>query len=269
VQWWCSSQGVSWTWAWKAYPGVWLFIILLFVGVRRWNGWARARAETPVPLSPMRSAALGLALATLWIALDWPIGALGAGYLASVHMLQFLLIALIASPLLLVSLAPETLAVLRRDRGFPRLLERVTRPVTALLVFNAVIIATHVPAVVDTLMASQLGNFAIDLAWLVAGLVFWWPVVCSVPARPRFVDPLRIGYLAIGIMFSPVSIGLSAFLVYSSYPLFRIYELAPPIAGLTSHEDHQIAGLLMSVAGSFIAMGAISVIFFRWSKEAA
>ena len=33
----------------------------------------------------------GLGVAILWGATDWPMGALGAGYLASVHMAQYLL----------------------------------------------------------------------------------------------------------------------------------------------------------------------------------
>jgi hypothetical protein len=36
---------------------------------------------------------------------------------------------------------------------------------------------------------------------------------------------------------------------------------------VSSHADHQLAGVMMSVGGAAIAFIAMSVIFFRWNKE--
>ncbi|MGQ0538425.1 MAG: cytochrome c oxidase assembly protein [Gemmatimonadaceae bacterium] len=264
MQWWCSAQDSAWRWEWQAYPGVWLFIALLAFVQWRWHRAAqRAGAAAPWP-HPASIAGLFV----LWLALDWPIGALGAGYLASVHMLQFQLIALIAVPLLLQGLRLEVLELLPRRGTFGgALVDRLTSPVSGLIAFNAIVLLTHIPAVVDSLMATQLGSFAIDLLWLAAGVLFWWPVILPVPARPRFGAPLKIGYLVLGLMFSPVMFGLAGFLVYSEHPLFSTYELAPPIAGLTSRNDHVIAGLLMSVGGAAVAFVALTKIFFDWSKR--
>ena len=27
MQWWCAALGEQWTWNWRAYPGVWLFVV--------------------------------------------------------------------------------------------------------------------------------------------------------------------------------------------------------------------------------------------------
>ncbi len=261
---WCSATGEAWTWQWRAYPGVWLFILLLAAGVWAWNGaGARAAGRPRPPLHPLFAGGL----VVLWLSLDWPIGALGAGYLASVHMLQFLLMALVAPPMLLRGLTPDALALLERPGLFRALVRRMVAPFLALVIFSVTVLVTHLPAVVDTLMASQLGSMAIDLLWIGAGLVFWWPVVAPVPARPRFTHPLRMGYLVIGMMFSPVMFGLVGFLVYSQTPLYGVFELAPPLPGVNAHADHQAAGVLMSVGGALIAFVAMSVIYFRWSKE--
>ena len=263
---WCSASGVPWDWSWRAYPGVWLFVIALGVGVWRWNAVAARRSGMrPPPLHPLFVGGL----LVLWLALDWPLGALGAGYLASVHMLQFLLMALIAPPLLLRGPSRAALASLESNGIVARVLDKLTSPVLAMILFNVAVLLTHVPAIVDALMTSQLGSFLIDVIWIAAGLLFWWPVVVEVPHRPRFVPPLRIGYLVLGLMFSPIMFGLVGFLVYSQTPLYGVFELAPPIAGVSSHADHQTAGVLMSIGGAVIAFVGISVIFFRWSKEAA
>ena len=266
MTWWCSARGTAWTWEWQAYPGVWLFILLLALGVWRWNRSGARTAGRPAP--PVHPLFL-VGLLVLWLALDWPIGALGAGYLASVHMLQFLLMALVAPPLLLRGPSPDALALLERDTLVARFVRFVTAPRTALILFSVVVLFTHLPPIVDTLMVTQAGSLLIDLAWIAAGLCFWWPVVLRVPAHGPFPPPLQIGYLVLGLMFSPIMFGLVGFLVYSDTPLYGVFELAPPIPGVRAQDDHQVAGVMMSIGGATIAFIAISIIFFRWSKAEA
>ena len=261
---WCSATGAAWTWEWRAYPGVWLFIILLALGMRAWNrAGARAAGHPPRTVHP---AFVG-GLLVLWLALDWPIGALGAGYLASVHMLQFLLLALVAPPLLLMGPSPDALALLEQPGRIQAIVRRMVSPFPAFVLFSVIVLATHLPPLVDTMMATQIGSMAIDLLWIGAGLVFWWPVIRDVPHQPRFTHPVKMGYLMLGLMFSPIMFGLVGFLAYSTTPLYGVFELAPPLAGISAHDDHQLAGVMMSVGGATIAFIAISVIFFRWNKE--
>lgn len=84
MQWWCSARDIAWTWTWQAYPGVWLFLALLLAGYLR----VRRAVGQGDPHLRGRTAPFIAGLALLWIALDWPVGPLGAGYLASVHMVD-------------------------------------------------------------------------------------------------------------------------------------------------------------------------------------
>jgi putative membrane protein len=201
----------------------------------------------------------------LWLALDWPLGLLGAGYLASVHMVQFLLIAFVVAPALLGGISPNTFSWVATSKSGP-VIERLSRPVLSLLIFNGIVLLTHMPPLVDRLMRTQLGSMLIDLLWLSGGLLFWFPIVAPLPDRPRFVPPLRMLYLVVGLMFSPIMFGLAGFMVYAQRPLYGIYELAPPFAGWTAKMDLELAGVLMSVTGAIAAFVGLSVIFFRWSK---
>jgi putative membrane protein len=259
MQFWCATTNEPWNWQWKAYVGVWAFLVLLVIGILAWNRVAAARAgEESPPLHPL----FPVGVLVLWLALDYPVGPLGASYLASVHMLQFLLIGLVAPPLLLRGISPPAQAMLGRSW----LLTKLTTPFPALLFFNLTVLVTHLPFVADALMPTQLGSMAIDLAWLVAGLCFWWPVVLPEPVRAKFPPPVRMLYLIGGLMFSPIMFGLAGFLAYSESPMYGFYELAPPMSGLSARDDHQAAGALMSVGGAIVAFIGISVIFFRWSK---
>lgn len=257
MQWWCVAQSTPWEWAWRPYPGVWVFLAVL--AGARW--WLLRRTISPSSSSRPRQVAFWVGLFSLWLALDWPLGALGAGYLASAHMLQFLLVALVAPPLLLLSL-PE--AVYRKTeppsviRG---VLAPLVHPLVALLTFAVTVGWTHWPAVVDGWMASQLGSFALDMVWLGAGLVFWWPVAAPRPRRDWFVLPSKVAYLVIATI---ANTGVFMYLTYAQLPLYEIYELAPPVSWLTTREDQVLAGLFMKLGGGLILWTAITILFGRW-----
>ena len=105
---------------------------------------------------------------------------------------------------------------------------------------------------------------AMDLAWLGAGLVFWWPVLSPAPERAWFNPFFQMGYLFLNTI--PVTVPYG-FLVFADFPLYATYELAPPVAGLATLRDQRIAGLLMKVGGGVILWTAITILFFRWWRE--
>jgi cytochrome c oxidase assembly factor CtaG len=252
LQWWCSAQGVPWTWEWRPYPGVWLFVLGLASAY-----WLVVRRGAPGRRRLVPGAA---GLVTLWLALDWPIGALGGGYLSSVHMLQFLMIAIVAPALLLLGVPDATWRRLAGSRA-ARALRLPTHPLVTLATFQVVVVWTHLPAVVDALMATQLGSFAIDALWLAGGLAFWWPVLSPVPERPRFGEPLKMGYLFLATVLNTLPY---AFLTFGETPFYGVYELAPPVSGIPARQDQQVAGLLMKVGGGIILWTAITILWFRW-----
>jgi putative membrane protein len=263
MQWWCAAQGTAWSWSWQPYPGVWLFIALL--GALHVRVHRRFPGGTDDALSPpVRRGASAAGIGLLWVALDWPVGALGAGYLASVHMVQFLLIAVAAPPLLLLGL-PR--AALGRFAGLP-LVRGVVRvlghPLVAISFFTAAMGLTHWPLVADTLMARQWGSFVLDMMWLASGLVFWWPVAVNLPERDWLQEPFKMGYL---IAATLVNTGVFAFLTFSSVPVYATFELAPPVGSLSTRDDQLVAGLLMKVGGALVLWTSITVLWFRWYRR--
>ncbi len=256
MQWWCSAQGLAWSWTWRPYVGVWILVAVLVVWYVR-----LARRSGGVPAG--RRWAFAGGVASLWVALDWPLGALAAGYLASVHMVQFLLVALIAPPLLLLSIPEPAWESLTRRPAIAGALERLTRPIVAVIVFNGLVWLTHWPRVVDGLMSYQAGSFLIDMLWILAGFVFWWPVVARVPARARFGYPRKVAYL---ILATIANTGVFIYLTFSHLPVYATYELAPPIPWISSREDQQAAGLLMKMGGGLVLWTAIGILFGRWYR---
>jgi putative membrane protein len=264
VTWWCSAQGAPWDWSWQAYPGVWVLLLLLLVGYVVARRRVKRSGLTAEDLRP-RTASYLLGMLTLWIAADWPVGPLGAGYLVSVHTVQYLLFTMVIPPLLLFGLHPTTLRAMLRHRAVSRVAWIVTRPLIAFVIFNTVLVATHMPSFVDAVKVTQIGSFAVDMAWLAAGLLFWWQVLGPLPELRPLGYPGRILFLLANVFIPTVP---ASFLTFADYPLYVVYELAPRVSGLSAVQDQQIAGLTMKIGGGLLIFGTASVLFFRWDLRA-
>jgi len=261
VAWWCSATpGQVWVWRYTPIVGVWLAGIVLVVGflaAHRRAGVAPARRDVV-------RATIGI-VAIVAVS-EWPIGQLGTGYLATVGVLRWVVITFIAAPLLVTSLPTVVL-----DRLLPvggagaRRLAAVTRWPVALVLFNVVLLGTHLPLTIDTLKTSQLGSFVVDVAHLAVALAWWWPALRREPDRGALQEPSRAFYLFASsvLMFVP-----AAFLTFSPLPLYGLYELAPPLwLGYDAIVDQQLAGITMNVVGGLVLWAVIGVLFLGWAGE--
>ncbi len=259
MNWWCSAQGQPWTWTWQPYIGVWLLIVFFcaayWVVLKRWKP---ENARNPGAMFPVR---FGAGVVAFWLAADWPLGALGAGYLLSVHTLQYILFVFAVPPLIISGMPRWMLRRLLRGRIRTAIAQAFTRPLPAFAVFNLVMLGTHLPTVVDGLTRSQLGSFAVDMTWLASGFAFWWPLLGPLPELRPMPYPGRLLYLVANIFIPTVP---ASFMTFADYPIYALYELAPPVSRLTAREDQQIAGLLMKVLGGLIILAIGTVLFFKW-----
>src|SRR3954452_24638295 len=135
---------------------------------------------------------LGAGLAVLVAALLPPFDA-AADEQLSVHMVQHLLIVLVAAPLLVAG-APIRLALRhlpRRGRDalvrvlHSRLARVLGHPVVAWSVFAAVIVGTHVPAVYDLALRAPGLHACEHALYLWAALIFWAPLIGVDPVPHR------------------------------------------------------------------------------------
>ncbi|MDH3498254.1 MAG: cytochrome c oxidase assembly protein [Gemmatimonadota bacterium] len=266
MTWWCAATDLPWTWTWRAYPGVWLFVAAVVGGY----AWALIRlqparlAGDDQPTTRKEIALFVLGALTLWAATDWPVGALAAGYLLSARTLQYLLYVLVAPPLLLLGTPRWLLRRLLRGRVAFRLARVLSRPLVPLLVYNAVLIAVHLPPVVNAVAGSQLLSFGLDLLVIASGLVFWWPALGRLPELRPMGYPGRLGYLLLSVFVPTVP---AAFYTYARFPIYELYELAPRVQRIAAVADQQIAGLMMKTLGGLILFGTMSVMFFRWHRQ--
>lgn len=262
IVWWCTALARPWDWEWIPYPGIWVATLLPILF------YVRAVRRHPEQTDRKRLMQFCGGMLVFWIASDWPLGTLGAGYLASAHMTQFLLYTLVSAPLLVLG-TPEWMAraVTRRLH-----LERATvwlgnSVVAAAVIYNTILISTHAPGTVQLLRTNQFGSFAMDAAWLAAGIILWLPVISPLPEGRGESTWAKMAYLFLST--SVVAVIPASFLTFTSVPIYGIYELAPRIGSLTALEDQQLAGIIMKIATIPVIWTTIAVLWFRWSAKEA
>jgi putative membrane protein len=277
ISWWCSGTiGRPWVWSYRPLVGVWLLVAVLGAGyalmLRR---HALASGGERVPSTGHYALRFGAGLAVLVVSSDWPLGPLGAGYLASIGALRMMLFTFGVAPLLLLGTPPWVLRSLLRVRADadpseqPSMLLRAARTVSlpwvAFLQFNLALVVTQLPAVVDMFKVTQAGSFALDMTWLVSSIIMWVPLLHPLPELGGLRDPLRLVYL-FGLSILPTV--PASFLTFSRFPLYELYELAPRVfPSLDAIVDQQIAGLSLKIGGGLIIWGVMTALFFRWAAS--
>ena len=143
-------------------------------------------------------------------------------------------------------------------------MKRLTRPVPATIVFNAVLVTTHWPALLDIALHHQVVHIATHIALFGAATILWWPVVSPLPELPRLSYPAQMIYLFVQTIIPTVP---ASFLTFASSPLYHYYTTVPRVFGISALDDTRISGLIMKLGMGATLWSIIAVLFFRWSSK--
>ncbi|TMM21916.1 MAG: cytochrome c oxidase assembly protein [Actinobacteria bacterium] len=193
----------------RAHVDVW--VILGSLAAAYLIACRRHAERTGVPASDHARRLFLIGVAVLLLGADWPIHDLAERYLYCIHMVQHLLFALVAAPLLVAGTPAWLWRDLLRRRIVRRVWRFLTRPLPAIVLFNGVLLFTHWPAVVTLSVHSELSHFLLHTLLLGSAVVMWWPVVSPLPdARPHdpgFVPDVRPCAALSGVRHVPAHLG--------------------------------------------------------------
>jgi putative membrane protein len=214
--------------------------------------------------------------AALLIALISPLHAVGEQYF-SVHMVQHLLLSLVAAPLLLVSasmpillwaLPPHDRATIGRLVGQPgpirMLLTRLTNPIVAWTLFVVTQWLWHQPAAYDWALENRWAHYLEHISFFVTALIFWWPVIGAPPLRSPLSFPARLAYTFLAWLPNSV---LGAGITLSRAPLYPYYVTSGHLNGFDPLFDQQLAGLIMWVPGDVLFVGILMIMFAAYLQD--
>jgi putative membrane protein len=187
-----------------------------------------------------------------------------AGALLTMHMVQHILLTLVAAPLLLLGTPRWMLRPILKIPGALPIGEFVTGLVPAFIAFNVVFSLWHVPRYYEAALAVELIHSVEHISIFVLAGLLWWPICSPLDELPAPPPILQVVYLFLQSL--PPTI-LGAILTFAEKPLYGHYERAQRLWGLSALTDQQLAGLLMWIPGSLLFFAILTVIFIRWLEQ--
>jgi putative membrane protein len=193
--------------------------------------------------------------------------------LFQIHMVQHLLLVLVAPPLLLLG-APITQLLrvaspwLRRRVILPFLQSTpmlvLSHPVTAWLAFTGVMWLSHFSPLFDLALEDPGVHELEHVLYLVSALLFWFPVVGADPGPRRLPYPARALYL---LLQMPVGSFLAMAILFADTPLYQHYATLGSPYGIDPLADQQAAAGIMWVVADAVYLAAILFVLGAWMRH--
>jgi cytochrome c oxidase assembly factor CtaG len=249
--------------SWDFHPtvviGCALFLVTYLVAVR---------------FQPNRKTILfSLGVLVIFLALVSPVDDLGDIYLFSAHMVQHMMLGMIA-PLLLVTGLPSSMAETFLKLPLISRLENILGyPPLALVIANGTFWIWHLPVLYDLTLANETVHIFEHLMFIVTGVMLWWPVFKPIP-QGRLTPLAAIVYMAIAASLSTI---LGVIFTISDTPYYAGYAYPPdPLGalklirddwGLNQIADQKLGGAIMWEPAGAIFLWAIMSAMIDWFKE--
>lgn len=234
-------------------------LFLALCAVAGWAYWRAVRAS-PEPVPRWRIGCFAAGLLLVAGALNSPLETIAAHYLLLVHLLQNVMLADWAPPLLVIGLTPAMRAAIAVRGGRP--LAALTQLRVALPVWLVAWYVIHFASVYDFALERDWALNLEHLVLLAIGFVFWWPVLTDSPhAAPTL---LRTAFVLAGFLGSAF-LGLA--LTFSGDAFYGFYEDAPRLWGLSPTQDQNYGGVLMTTEQALVFLAAIGWLLARMFRE--
>ena len=261
-------------------PDLPVVLSLLAVSVLYANGtrrlWAHAGAERVITRRRAVSGAAGLV--TLLVALASPLDVAASG-LFTIHMVQHLLLVLIAAPLLVTGRVHLALfwsfrLATRRKMGiawarssrFRRAVYFIGGPATSWILHTLAIWLWHSPVLYDLAEGSEVWHAVEHASFFGTAVLFALPVEKLWRVSHGMPEGAAMLYLFTSAMQSGA---LGALLALSGSAWYRSHVGSAPAWGLTPLEDQQLAGVLMWGPASIVYLIVLLMLVRLWISRGA
>ncbi len=234
-------------------------------------GWGMVRVRRRHPARPWplaRAAAFFGGLAVIAIALTSVVAVYDTMFFW-VHMIQHLMLIMVA-PALLVTGRPLILALHASRNPVHTALKRLLRsrpvtiltcPVAAVPIYAAVVVYTHLTSFNNLVVTNHTAEVGEQLAYLVAGYLYFLPGFGDEPIRWRLSYPAK---MLIILLVMPIDTFTGITLLMTNNEPWPAYAAQHHTWGPTLVTDVHWGGAVMWIGGDTIMIGLVVAALFPW-----
>ena len=247
-------------WRFQAHPEVWLLVVFVlgaYVYAVRVIGPVVVKSGPVITKRQRNAFAAGISL--LWIASDWPVHDLSEEYLYSMHMFQHMVLSYFMPPLVLLAI-PKWMFDAVFGLGKARtVINWLAKPVIAGVAFNVVVMITHIPALVNQSVTNGLLHYSLHFLLVTTALLVWLPI-CGPDTQRQLQSGGKMIYL---FLMSVVPTVPAAWLTFAEGAVYKHYDIAVRVWGLSVTTDQQVAGAIMKTGGAVFLWSIVVFLFFK------
>ncbi len=255
---------------WQFAPVVTAAVVLL-AGLYGWGIVRVARRHPARPWPRWRTVLFSAGLLVVVIATQSGIGAYD-GLLSSDHMIQHLLLLMVAPPLLIAG-QPLTLLLHASRNPLHTWAKRVVRsraasfltwPVFGTVLYAAAVVAAHLTRIASLIEQNQVAHDAEHAVFLVVGYLFFLPILGTEPIRWRLSHPVRFALL---VLLMPIDTFTGVALGYGSAQSPGLPVGPRPAWAPSPVSDLHTGGAVMWVGGDGLMFGLMMIVFLMWARD--
>src|SRR6266567_4371366 len=262
---------------WEAAVSRWQFApvvtasVVIAAGLYLWGARRVARRHPARPWPLWRTGMFLAGLAVVVVATQSGIGAYDE-VLFWDHMIQHLMLIMIAPPLLIVG-QPVTLLLHASRNPLHTWAKRLVRsravsfltwPVLGFAGYAAAIVAAHLTELANLVETNENLHNAEHVAFLLIGYLFFLPILGHEPIRWRLSYPVRFVIL---VLVMPVDTFTGLVLGYGNAGTPGVATGLRPAWAPGLVQDLHWGGAIMWVGGDAIMFGLMMLVFGAWSRD--
>lgn len=219
-----------------------------------------------------RSIAFGAGLLAIFLATHSPLAAQDTR-LFSAHVGQHLLLGMTAPPLLCLG-APITLWLQGARRPTQERLLRVlhsplirlvTTPIVTWMLFTGTLFILYFSPLYDLSLRNPLAHELMHFHFVVAGFLFFAPIVAIDPHPHRLPHGARLFYMGLTL---PAHAFLALALLSAANPLAADWYLTETGRSLDQVlTDQRLGAALMWVSGDLLSIAAVAIVVIQWARD--
>lgn len=268
-------------------PFLFITIVLITVGFFLLTIKYRHLFEESEPLKKSQAILLIVVMLLFYAVKGGPIDLMGH-LMFYAHMIQMSILLFIVPPLVIVAIPDWIWKKLWSQSGFKRIFAILTKPLAALILFNATFSLYHIPLVFDFIKTNILLHELYTGLLILFAHTMWWPLVNKIEEYKSITGLKKVAYIfASGALILPAC----ALIIFNDSPMYATYsnpelwakslELCVPSTTLAALDlsgpemftslslihDQQLGGVLMKIIQEIVYGYVLARVFVEWYKK--